>query len=277
MRKVKVVAALLCALTPGVLGGYRVDGAYSVKVSGQLRNDLLLLAEPATAAASIETTIVTSTTKPVTTSAADTTTTTEEETTTTATETLETEITTTETETTAAPLRTAPPVVAAAPAGSVKTTAARKTVTTTAAETEAASKETTVQEDGEDAAQTTASSKASEPGLPITQSEYIMLCNVVGHEYGANWISEYDKALVVEVIMNRVKSPKFPNTIYGVLTQKNQFSGLGKYINLGKFSYQVTSSVKAAVNLYFADPSRFNHGYLYFTGDGKRNYFRTHY
>lgn len=277
MRKVKVVAALLCALTPGILGGYRFDGAYSVKVSGQLRNDLLLLAEPATAAASIETTIVTSTTKPVTTSAADTTTTAEEETTTTATETTETEITTTETETTAAAVRATAPTVAAAPASTTRASAAKKTVTTTAVTTKTASAVTTAMTEGDAETETTASSSETEWDLPITKSEYIMLCNVVGHEYGANWISEYDKALVVEVVMNRVKSSKFPNTIYGVLTQKNQFSGLGKYINLGKFSHQVTESVKAAVNLYFADPSRFNHGYLYFTGDGRRNYFRTRY
>ena len=111
----------------------------------------------------------------------------------------------------------------------------------------------------------------------ITYSEYVMLCNMVGHEYGANWVSEYDKALIVEVIMNRVKSSQFPNTIYGVLTQRNQFPGMSYYINLGRFSSQVTSSVKKAVELYFEEPSRFNHGYLFYTGDGWRNYFRTRY
>lgn len=118
----------------------------------------------------------------------------------------------------------------------------------------------------------------SEPETPsravsVTDEEYIMLCNVVGHEYGANWISEYDKALVVEVIMNRVNSPKYPNSIYEVLTQPYQFSGMEGYISLGTYSYQVTDSVKAAVDLYLSDPSQFNHGYYSFWGDGSRNHF----
>jgi hypothetical protein len=77
--------------------------------------------------------------------------------------------------------------------------------------------------------------------------------------------------------MNRVHSSQFPNTIYAVLTQRNQFPGMSYYINLGRFSSQVTESVKKAVDLYFEDPSRFNHGYLFYTGDGRRNYFRTRY
>lgn len=104
-----------------------------------------------------------------------------------------------------------------------------------------------------------------------------MLCNIVGHEYGANWVSEYDKALIVEVIMNRVHSSQFPDTIYGVLMQKGQFPGLSKLVTQGYFSSQVTESVKKAVDLYFADPSQFQHGYLFYTGDGYRNYFRTKY
>lgn len=279
MRKVKVVAAMLCALTPGVLGSYRLDGAYSANVSGQLRNDLVLLAEPATAAASIETTIVTSTTKPVTTSAADTTTTAEEESTTTATENLETEATTTETELSTTAFMTEPLVAAVPQTTAQKKVAAKTTAAaaTTVQTTTTANTTSQTDTDGTDESEQSETTAETKPARPITDAEYIMLCNVVGHEYGADWISEYDKALVVEVVMNRVRSPKFPNTIYGVLTQKNQFTGMSKYINLGTFSRQVTKSVKKAVDLYFDQPERFNHGYLYFTGDGKRNYFRTRY
>lgn len=110
-------------------------------------------------------------------------------------------------------------------------------------------------------------------GITVTQSEYYMLCNVVAHEYGSDWVSEYDKALVVEVIMNRVNSPKYPNSIYEVLTQPYQFSGMQSYITLGGFSTQVTESVKAAVDLYLSDPSQFDHGYYSFWGDGYKNHF----
>ena len=109
--------------------------------------------------------------------------------------------------------------------------------------------------------------------LPITDAEYIILCNAVAHEAGCYWIDEYDKAKVVEVIMNRVYSPRFPNTIEGVLTQPAQFSGSSSYVYLGTYSAYVTESVKNAVNLYFNEPDSFTQGYLSFYGDGYRNYF----
>ncbi|MDO4864535.1 MAG: cell wall hydrolase [Ruminococcus sp.] len=111
------------------------------------------------------------------------------------------------------------------------------------------------------------------PSLPITDAEYIILCNAVAHEAGCYWIDEYDKAKVVEVIMNRVYSPRFPNTIEGVLTQPYQFSGSSSYVYLGTYSSYVTDSVKNAVNLYFNEPESFTQGYLSFYGDGTRNYF----
>ncbi|MDE5565208.1 MAG: cell wall hydrolase [Oscillospiraceae bacterium] len=108
----------------------------------------------------------------------------------------------------------------------------------------------------------------------ISESDYILLCNAVAHEAGANSISAVDKAKVVEVIMNRVYSPSYPNTIYEVLTQKYQFSGSSSYVDLSTYSSKVTDMVKESVDLYFADPSAFNEGYLSFTGDGVRNYFK---
>ena len=116
--------------------------------------------------------------------------------------------------------------------------------------------------------------EAPSTALVVSDSDYILLCNAVAHEAGANWITATEKAKVVEVIMNRVASSKYPNTIYGVLTQKNQFSGASSYVNLGKFSSKVTDLVKAGVDLYLADPSQFNHGYYGFWGDGKQNHFR---
>ena len=99
------------------------------------------------------------------------------------------------------------------------------------------------------------------------------LCNVVGHEAGSSWISIYDKAKVVEVIMNRVYSPLFPNSISAVLTQPYQFTGAQSYAFSGTYNWYVTESVKEAVRLYFSDPSQFGHGYLYFWGDGYQNHF----
>lgn len=38
--------------------------------------------------------------------------------------------------------------------------------------------------------------------------------------------SEYGKRLVIDTVLNRVDHPKFPNTIRGVVYQKNQFSSM---------------------------------------------------
>lgn len=109
--------------------------------------------------------------------------------------------------------------------------------------------------------------------LPITDEEYIILCNAVANEAGSDWISVYDKARVVEVIMNRVHSNLFPNTIYGVLAQPFQFEGSYSYVNLGTYSGIVTDKVREAVDLYFSSPESFSEGYYYFYGDGYQNYF----
>ncbi len=109
--------------------------------------------------------------------------------------------------------------------------------------------------------------------LTITDEEYIILCNAVANEAGSDWISVDDKAKVVEVIMNRVSSERFPNTIYGVLAQPYQFDGAYNYINLGSFSKDVTDGVIEAVDLYFSNTEAFSEGYMYFYGDGYQNHF----
>lgn len=106
----------------------------------------------------------------------------------------------------------------------------------------------------------------------ISDLEYIMLCNCVAYEAGSDWIATYDKAKVVEVIMNRVESPDFPNTIYEVLTEEGQFSGVYNYIYLTEYSHRVTEDVIVAVNMFF-DENYCNNGYLFFSGDGNQNYF----
>lgn len=110
-------------------------------------------------------------------------------------------------------------------------------------------------------------------GLPISDSDYILLCNAVAHEAGSYWISETEKAYVVEVIMNRVNDARYPNTIAGVITQPYQFSGSSSYAYLGTYSGSVTDAVKNAVTYYFNNTGLFTQGYLSFTGDGYRNYF----
>ena len=106
----------------------------------------------------------------------------------------------------------------------------------------------------------------------LTDYEYIMLCNAVAYEAGSDWIQTDEKAKVAEVIMNRVVSPDFPDTIYDVLTQEGQFVGVWNYVTLTDYSYKVTEDVKSAVNMAL-ESDYINHGYLFFEGDGTQNYF----
>lgn len=120
---------------------------------------------------------------------------------------------------------------------------------------------------------TTTVSDESASSLPITEQEYILLCNAVANEAGSNWISTYDKGKVVEVIMNRVNSSLYPNSVFDVISQPYQFEGSGNYVYLTTYSSYVTDDVKAAVDLYFNEPSSFTHNYFGFYGDGYQNYF----
>lgn len=290
MRKVKVVAGVFCILALSALGVIADGETCAPELSGEM---LYVLESPVTAEASIETTTTATTAKLTAavspeTSAAETTASvllTETSQTTTA-GASETTVTTTGTEETDAPESTEAEeagedddaVIEESDDEPDEDGASEEDMNSTEATelpelTEENAEEPTATEldEAEESEQET---EEPSKAITVTEEEYIMLCNVVGHEYGANWISEYDKALVVEVIMNRVNSSKFPNTIYEVLMQKGQFPGLSKLINLGRFSKQVTQSVKDAVDLYLSDPSQFQHGYLFYSGDGHRNYFR---
>lgn len=118
---------------------------------------------------------------------------------------------------------------------------------------------------------------STDSGLPISEYERVLLCNVVANEYGSDWVPVYDKACVVATIMNRVADSRFPSTIEGVLTQPYQFSG---YWCSSSYYSTVTQSCIDAVDYYFAHSSDFPY-YLYFDGNhyaadgsGPYNYFR---
>lgn len=289
MRKVKVVAAsFLCFAVSGALGGVVFSDENSMPVANSVQRDLIapLTAESATTQASIETTITTETSVRKTTAA--TTAATTEVTKLTSKSTASTTKTTATVSTTKESTTTTETTTAAVSSADVQYLSAdfysAETLLPEDYEAEATETVTTVWTDPQPETWTAAAPVTEAPAQPasgipagITEREYIMLCNVVGHEYGADFVPDAEKALVVEVIMNRVHSAQFPNSIHEVLTQRNQFSGIEYYVELETYSSMVTESVKRAVNLYFADPSQFAHGYLFFNGDGTRNYFRTSY
>lgn len=109
----------------------------------------------------------------------------------------------------------------------------------------------------------------------VTEEERIYLVNTVATEYGCDWISQYDKALVVAVVMNRLADGGWQgsgrdNTIYNIITAPGQFN---PNYAVPYYRYNVTESCITAVDYYFENMEIFPH-YTSFYGDGTRNYFR---
>lgn len=101
----------------------------------------------------------------------------------------------------------------------------------------------------------------------ISNKEYEILCRIVQAEAGGE--DRLGKQMVADVIINRVNSPKFPNTIEGVVFQgvggNPQFSPLrdGRY-----YAVSITAETRSAVDAAMKgeDNSR---GALYFVNAGK--------
>jgi len=107
----------------------------------------------------------------------------------------------------------------------------------------------------------------------ITEEERIFLCNTVGTEYGSDWVSLYDKALVVDTVMTRVDQGCWTNglesNVYNVLTAPNQYN---PWYAEGFYHDCVTQSCIDAVEYYFQHRDEFPH-YTSFYGDGVENHF----
>ncbi len=113
----------------------------------------------------------------------------------------------------------------------------KKATTTTKVTTEA----TTVSQ-----AQVTAALKTYAGTVSYTQDEFNLLTFIVEHEVGN--MSESSKIAVTNVILNRVKSPMFPNTINGVLTAPGQFTAMQEYPGGCAASENTISCVQRALN-----------------------------
>lgn len=93
-----------------------------------------------------------------------------------------------------------------------------------------------------------------------------LLAEIVWHEAGSSWISQYNKAKVAAGVMNRVSDSRFPGTVYDVLTQRGQFTGYWP----GCCS--PTQACYDAVDYYFQHTDEFNSDNSWW-GDGKQNHF----
>lgn len=99
----------------------------------------------------------------------------------------------------------------------------------------------------------------------ITDDEIELLALVTVAE--AEGESEYGKRLVIDTILNRVDSKRFPNTIKGVIYQKNQFTSMWN----GRTSRcRVTDDVRRLVREELE--SRTNSDVIFFTAGGYGRY-----
>ena len=60
----------------------------------------------------------------------------------------------------------------------------------------------------------------------IDFDDMLLLARVMYSEAGSDWLSDEWKMAVGEVVLNRVASPEFPNTIYEVIAQPRQYGNL---------------------------------------------------
>lgn len=57
--------------------------------------------------------------------------------------------------------------------------------------------------------------------------DLFLLAKIVEVEAGSSWITEEHKQMVASVVINRVNSPEFPDTIYDVVYQHRQYAAAG--------------------------------------------------
>lgn len=66
----------------------------------------------------------------------------------------------------------------------------------------------------------------------IKFDELLLLSKIIYAEAGSEWLSDDWKMCVGEVVLNRVASPEFPNTVAAVLAQPGQYYGANsRYFN----------------------------------------------
>ena len=89
--------------------------------------------------------------------------------------------------------------------------------------------EHTTQSTTQSAAQSIVASDVSIGGYVPTEQEMMMFCTVVSSETG--YCEDKVQKAVAHTVINRVLSSKFPNTIYEVVTQRNQYTCISNYFN----------------------------------------------
>lgn len=114
--------------------------------------------------------------------------------------------------------------------------------------------------------------------LPFTEEDIVLIAKTLYGECRGCPVEE--QAQVVWCILNRVDDERFPDTILGVITQPNQFDGYSS-------SFPVWDNLKDIARDVLTRWSYEKQGitverqlapeYVFFTGNGHQNIFRTEY
>ena len=86
--------------------------------------------------------------------------------------------------------------------------------------------EVTTPDNTEDTEPTIPETTVAETEPPYTADELEMLALVIYQEAGGDACSDETRLMVGTVVMNRVEDSRFPDTLYGVLTQRAQYGRL---------------------------------------------------
>jgi spore germination cell wall hydrolase CwlJ-like protein len=90
------------------------------------------------------------------------------------------------------------------------------------------------------------------------QKDLYLLANLVDKEAGSNWLCDEHQKLVVCVVLNRIKSNSFPDTIHDVIYQKNpviQYQSAWSSSLNDKPSDRAIKNVKAVLNGEYTCPN----------------------
>ena len=74
--------------------------------------------------------------------------------------------------------------------------------------------------------------EAEGEGFKISFDDLLLLSRVLDAMAGSDWLTDDFRMCVGEVVLNRVASPEFPDTLYGVVYQRGQYT----VVNTARFS-----------------------------------------
>jgi hypothetical protein len=74
--------------------------------------------------------------------------------------------------------------------------------------------------------------RAGSEGAAVSFDDLLLLSRVIDAMAGSDWLTEDFRLCVGEVVLNRVASPEFPNTLHDVVYQRGQYT----VVNTARFS-----------------------------------------